>query len=413
MRILVFSQHFWPESFRINEVAHALRAAGHEVLVLTGQPNYPGGQVLPGYSAASTGVEDYGGIAVHRVPLWPRGRGGAWRLAGNYLSFIASAVLFGAWRLRRQRVDVVLVYATSPLLQAIAAVTLARLKRAALVTWVQDLWPQSLRATGYVTHPRLLAAVALVVRWIYARQDLLLVQSEGFVDAVRALAPARVEVRVHPNPAEAQVANPPPAPLTLPPGFNVVFAGNLGTTQALDALLDAAERLRDLPALRLVFVGSGQRSAWLAGEVARRGLPNVLLAGRHAPEHMPSILGQAQALLVSLADDPALQLTVPSKLQSYLAAGRPIVAALRGEGARLLEAAGAGLSCPPGDGAALEATLRRLLALDEGTRAAMGEAGRAFHARHFSPAQLTPRLEAHLSDAIRVAQTARRLGRRQ
>ena len=196
MRILVFSQHFWPESFRINDVARSLCDAGHEVLVLTGQPNYPEGKVRPGYRAFSTGVEDWQGIPVHRVPLLPRGDGGAWRLAGNYLSFIASAMLFGAWRLRRERIDVVLVYATSPLLQAIAALALARLKRAAIVTWVQDLWPQSLSATGYVTSPRLLAMVGRAVRWIYARQDLVLVQSAGFLVPVKALAPETLSTKV-------------------------------------------------------------------------------------------------------------------------------------------------------------------------------------------------------------------------
>ncbi len=413
MRILVFSQHFWPESFRINDVARDLAAAGHEVQVLTGQPNYPEGRVQPGYRAWATGVEQAGGLRIHRVPLLPRGRGGALRLAANYLSFIASAALFGLWRLRRESFDVVLVYATSPLLQAIGAVLLARRKRAALVTWVQDLWPDSLRATGYVTSPRLLRAVASVVRWIYARQDLILVQSEGFVAPVRALAPADADIRVHPNPAEAAADAPQPAPLRLPPGFNVVFAGNLGTTQSLDSVLDAAEQLRDLPDLRLVFIGSGQRAAWLADQVRRRALGNVLLAGRHAPSAMPALLAQAQALLVSLADDPALQLTVPSKLQTYLAAGRPIVAALRGEGARLVEASGAGLSCAPGDAGALAAALRSLHALDRPARAALGAAGRAYHERHFSPARLTPRLLQHLGDAVQLASERRQRRRRQ
>ena len=121
MRILVFSQHFWPESFRINDVAQSLRAAGHEVTVLTGQPNYPAGAVYPGYRAASTGVEHWHGIDIHRVPLVPRGANSARRLVLNYLSFIFSSALFGAWRLRGQRFDVVFVYASSPLLHAARA----------------------------------------------------------------------------------------------------------------------------------------------------------------------------------------------------------------------------------------------------------------------------------------------------
>src|SRR5690242_12868227 len=163
MRVLILSQHFWPETFRINEVAHSLREAGCEVEVLTGQPNYPDGAVFPGYRAFSSGREDFDGIPVHRVPLMPRGRSGALRLIGNYLSFIASASLVGPWRLRGRRYDVIFVYGTSPILQAIAALMLRLFKRCPVAVWVQDLWPQSLQVTGYVRNPRVLFGVAAVV----------------------------------------------------------------------------------------------------------------------------------------------------------------------------------------------------------------------------------------------------------
>ena len=413
MKILIFSQHFWPESFVINDVAQSLHDAGHEITVLTGQPNYPAGRVFDGYRAASTGVERFGAINVHRVPVAPRGQGGALRLAANYLSFIASSVLFGAWRLRGQRFDVVFVYASSPLLQAIGAIALARLKQCPVVTWVQDLWPQSLQATGYVKSPRVLAAVAAAVRWVYAHQQMVLVQSPGFEAAVRQLAPPGLPVRVHPNPAEAQPANPGPAALVLPPGFNIVFAGNLGTTQALDSVLDAAEQLLDLAEMRIVIVGSGQRSAWLAEQVRVRGLRNVDLPGRYAPHEVPAILAQAQALLVCLVAEPAMALTVPSKLQTYLAAGKPIVAALGGEGARVVAEAGAGLVCRPGDAAALAETLRCICALPEAERLRLGAAGRRYYDQHYAPARLTPALVAHLQDAIDLARTGQAMRRRQ
>jgi len=381
--------------------------------VLTGQPNYPGGAVYPGYRAAATGVEHWDGIDVHRVPLAPRGANSARRLVLNYLSFVFSSAVVGAWRLRGQRFDVVFVYASSPLLQAVGALVLARLKGCAIVTWVQDLWPESLQATGYIRNPRVLAIVAAVVRGIYQRQDLVLVQSPGFVDPVRALAPATLPVRVHPNPSEDQPDDHAPAALMLPPGFNIVFAGNLGTAQALDAVLDAAERLRDLADVRFVLVGSGQRSAALAAAVAARSLTNVLLPGRYQPAQMPAILAQAQALLVSLVDDPAMALTVPSKIQSYLAAGKPVIAALDGEGARVVEEAGAGIACAAEDGAALAAAVRRLHAMGDAERAAMGESGRRYHDANYAPAHLTPLLVAHLQDAVDLHRQWRGAGRRQ
>jgi glycosyltransferase involved in cell wall biosynthesis len=408
MRILVFSQHFWPESFRINDVVRHLHAAGHEVQVLTGQPNYPDGDVFAGYRAGGSAREDWQGISIHRVPLIPRGSASARRLILNYLSFIGTSVVWGLWRLRGRRFDVVLVYATSPLLQAIGAWVIARLKGAALVTWVQDLWPQSLQVTGYFKEGRPLAIVEWWVRWIYARQDLVLIPSRAFEAPVRALAPAATAIAYLPNAGDDEDRALPSAPaaparaaLTLAPGFNIVFAGNLGTAQALETVLDAAALLADEPAIRFVLIGSGQRSAWLHEQVRMRELRNVQLPGRFAPGQMPALFAQAQALLVTLRRDQALSLTVPSKVQSYLAAGRPILAALDGEGARLVLESGTGIACAAEDAAALAQAARRLHALPVDERERMGRAGRAWHEAHFTPAVLTPRLVAQLEQAVR------------
>lgn len=402
MKLLILSQHFWPESFRISEVAQSLRAEGCEVSVLTGQPNYPEGKVFKGYRAWTTVKERYADCTVHRVPLFPRGRGGALRLVLNYLSFVVTAALIGSWMLRGQRFDVILVYAPSPILQAIPAVWLAWLKGAPLVTWVQDLWPESLVATGYVRDPRMLSAVAAVVRWIYRRNDLLLVQSRAFVKPVRSMA-GRTPVAYHPNPGElafsalACTGNP---AIALEPGFNVVFAGNLGTVQALDTVLAAAQLLRNEADVRFVLVGSGSRSEWLRQESERLGLTNILLPGRFAPQQMPGILAQASALLVSLARDPTMAQTVPSKIQAYLAAARPIIASLDGEGARVVADAGAGVTCPAEDAKALADAVRWLKALPPEERNRMALLGRSYYERHFDPGALAVQLIGQLNAVV-------------
>lgn len=400
MRVLIFSQHYWPESFRINDVAAALRRAGCEVCVLTGQPNYPDGIVQAGYRAWGLGHETHPqGYTIYRVPLVPRGNGSARRLVANYLSFIASASVLGPWVLRGQRFDVIFVYGTSPILQALAAIVLKWVKRAALVTWVQDLWPQSLQVTGFMKNERALAAVSVIVRWIYARSDLLLAQSRAFVPAVAAMA-GDTPVEYHPNPGESEsesisatAANREPVPdLTLAPAFNVVFAGNLGKAQALDTVLAAAELLRGCEDVVIVLVGSGTRAEALKREVAQRRLTNVLLPGRFPSRGMPGILAQASALLVSLAKSPIMSQTVPSKIQTYLAAGRPIVASLDGEGARVVTEAGAGVACAAEDAQALAEAILSLRRLGDADRRAMGEAGRRYHQEHFDPARLAVRL---------------------
>lgn len=394
MNILVVSQHYWPESFRINAVTSQLLSAGHHVSVLTGQPNYPEGRILDGYRAYGSGWQRHpDGYDIYRVPLIPRGTGGVVRLVLNYLSFLTSACVLGPLALGRHRYDIIFVYASSPLLQAIAGMALKRSTGAALVTWVQDLWPQSLEATGFVRSRWLLRMVESVVRWIYRHNDLLLVQSPAFIPSVTALA-GRTPVLYHPNPGESEL--PPSAvtssPVTFEHGFNVVFAGNLGTVQALDTILAAAELLRDERAIRFVLVGDGSRAAWLRDAIERRGLTNVSTPGRFSPEVMPGIFAQASALLVTLNRNPIMSLTVPSKVQTYLAAGRPIIAALDGEGARVVRDAGAGIACSAEDAVALAQAVLTLRDASPEEREQMGAAGRAYHAQHFSPHLLNGQL---------------------
>jgi len=401
MNVLILSQHFWPETFRINEIAHSLRAAGCAVTVLTGQPNYPDGAVFPGYRAFDAGHEDFDGVPVYRVPLAPRGRSGTLRLIANYLSFLASASVVGPWLLRGKRFDVIFVYGTSPILQVLPALVLRAFKRSAVVTWVQDLWPQSLQVTGYVRSPRLLSAVAGVVRWLYRRSDLLLVQSRGFLASVASMA-GGTPVEYHPNPGEVafqQVDGGAPA-LTLEPGFNVVFAGNLGTVQALDTVIAAAALLRDEAHVRFVLIGSGSRGDALAAEARRLGLSNVSFPGRFPVDAMPGILAQASALLVSLKRDEILAQTVPSKVQAYLAAGRPIIASLDGEGARVVEEAGAGTACAAEDAAALADAIRRLARCPADDLAQMGERARVYYRTHFEPAMLADRLARRFAQLV-------------
>lgn len=268
MRILVLSQYFWPESFIINDIVRTLGEQGHEVVVATGKPNYPDGQVFPGYQASGTQRELFEQrIEVVRVPLWPRGKGGARNLILNYLSFVFSGTLCLPWLLRGRTFDAILVFAPSPITQAIPAIALKWLKGARLALWVQDLWPQSLAATGFVRNRHALRAVGWMVRGIYKCCDTLLVQSRAFIEPVARYA-ARSKIEYYPNSMSLQASQPQGEVDTalarlLDDHFCVVFAGNLGTAQALQTLVDAAVQLRDDPQVRLVLVGSGSRLDWL------------------------------------------------------------------------------------------------------------------------------------------------------
>lgn len=400
MRILIVSQYFWPESFIINDLARSLALNGHNVTVLTGKPNYPEGKIAAGYRLWGIQQELYAGVEVIRVPLVPRGNGSPLRLTLNYLSFICSGAVLAPLALRGVKCDVVFVYAPSPLLKALPAVLLARLKRAPLVVWVQDLWPESLTATGFVKNRWLLKFVEALVRYIYRRADSILVQSEAFRRPVERLVGDSGKIHYYPNTAQlsqngtGKIVNS-ELVTQLHKRFSIVFAGNLGAAQSLETILSAAECLKARTEIRFFIIGGGSREVWLAQEVERRKLANVIMTERLPPTQMPAIFAAASALLVTLADSPAFALTIPSKLQAYLAAGKPVIASVNGESARIVKVAEAGFTCPAEDAEALAAAVLRLYGLAPNERNRLGSNGRRYFDEHFEPSKRLRELVEH------------------
>lgn len=397
MRVLVVTQYFWPESFRINDLVHGLSERGHEVTVLTGWPNYPEGRVYPGYGLFGRHVESVGRVRVWRVPLIPRGGGGGLRLAINYLSFALSASILGPL-LCRGHYDLIFVFEPSPVTVGIPARVMKCLKKAPMMFWVQDLWPETLTATGAVRSPRLLALMASLVRWIYRGCDRVLVQSEAFVEPICRQGVAPKHIHYLPNSAEGfyrplDRSSSPGGP-AMPDGFCILFAGSIGAAQSLETLLAAAERLRCHANIHWIVVGEGRLSSWLAREVVQRGLGHcVHLMGRHPPEAMPLWFARADVLLLTLRSDPVFAMTIPAKLQSYLACARPVLAAIDGEGARVLKESGAGLAVPAEDDSALALAALELARMPASERAAMGARGRQFFDNNFERRMLLDRLE--------------------
>ncbi len=399
MRYLLVTQYFWPENFVINDLARELLAQGHEVTVLTGKPNYPSGSVETGYRAMGWQHEQlFDGVEVFRVPILPRGAGGALRLFGNYISFAMSAAFSLPGQLRGRSFDGVLVFAPSPITAVIPGIVARLIKRAPLALWVQDLWPESLAATGFVSNRAAIWLVARMVSALYAACDVLLLQSPAFEASVRQLAPT-VRTLEYPNPVPRHYWSkgeytplPNHVESALVGGRCVLFAGNLGVAQSLETLLDAADCLIKDSDVRVLIAGSGSRHAWLQAEVDRRRLNNVTLLGQLPSGSMPALYARCLALLVTLRDEEIFAYTIPSKVQVYLAAGRPVIASVPGVAARLIEGIGAGFSCAPEDGAALARRIVEISELPDSTREAMGQAGHAYAREHFEIGQLAERL---------------------
>jgi glycosyltransferase involved in cell wall biosynthesis len=398
------SQYFWPESFSINDVVRSLKVRGIDVTFLTGKPNYPDGNVFVGYRAWGCRRENWQGIPVLRVPLVPRGKNSAAGLAANYLSFIFSVMLFGPWLLRKKRFDAILVYCPSPLLQALSALYLGRIKGTPVIVWVQDLWPESLESTGYVKNRLVFSLVKKLVQFLYRRTHHILISSRSFAAPISAMVPG-AKVSYLPNSIHSSFSAPDSAPRTPMPvldeGFCVVFAGNIGAAQAMEVIVGAASQLTSYPEIRFVIIGSGSRLEWMQQEVRDRGLANVHLVGRYPGEAMPYLLSKAGALLVTLAGRPIFAATVPNKVQAYLAAGRPVIGCLNGEGARLIEEAGAGITVQAEDADGLSRAILSLYRMTPEARKEMGDNGRLFYRQNFDHEQLVDRLVGLIKDTVR------------
>jgi colanic acid biosynthesis glycosyl transferase WcaI len=404
LRILVVSQYFWPENFRINDLVKEWVQRGHEVTVLTGIPNYPAGEVFDTFRWQPSAFAEYEGARVARVPMLPRGTGGL-RLMFNYLSFVLGACIFGPWQLLRKPFDVIFVFEPSPVTVGLPAILMSKIKNAPVVFWVLDLWPETLAAMGAVRSSVVLGWVGRMVRFIYNRCTLVLGQSHSFLGSIANHCDDKSKIRYFPSWSEdlltcGDVKLAPEVP-EWRNGFTVVFSGNIGEAQDMPALLEAVESLKSSASIRWIIVGDGRKFDWLQSEVIKRGLDKqVLLPGRFSLDRMPSFYAHADALLVTLKRDPVFSMTIPGKVQSYLMAGIPLLGMLDGEGAAVIQAADAGLTCSAGNSAGLARAVLTMAGMSLERRQQMGSNGLRYAHQEFGRFQLMNRLEALLSEAV-------------
>lgn len=404
MKILIVSQYFWPENFRINDLAQELVQRGHEVTVLTGLPNYPSGEVLNEFKEYPTRFNHFMGVNIVRVPLFPRGKG-ALKLLLNYISFTLAACVLGVWRLWGQKFDVVLTCQLSPVTVGLPGALLAWVKKAPMAMWVLDLWPDTLKAIGILKSPRLLGWVGRLVAFIYRRCDLILAQSKSFIPKIKNLSGQKIPVVYFPSWAEDVFTASAVVPAQeVPDGngcFSVMFAGNVGEAQNFACILTAAALLKDRKNIRWLIVGDGRMTSWVKTQIDTLGLEHsVILLGRHAVERMPAFFAHADAMLVTLADQEIFGMTIPGKLQSYFAAGMPVIAALNGEGASVIQEAQAGLTCMAGDAAGLADLVVQMSEMSSTDRKRMGLNGLEYSRREFDRKILIDMAESHLMKLV-------------
>jgi colanic acid biosynthesis glycosyl transferase WcaI len=399
MRVLIVSQYFWPENFPINDLAKGLREKGHQITVLTGMPNYPEGRFYPGYKAFPIRKENYEGIEIVRVPMVPKGNGSALRMVLYYWSLALAACLLVPVFFRK-KVDLVFVYQPSPITVGLPALVLKAMEQTPVWIWVQDLWPETLAGTGMVRSAFLLNFTDRLVRFIYSKCDRVLVQSQAFAPRIVKKGVPRERIRFFPNSAQelykpAIVEPDAPERKLMPQGFRVLFAGNIGRAQDIPTILSAAEKLKQERDIHWVILGDGPMRSWAEERIRARGLEKTVhLLGRYPEQAMPKFFSLADALLVTLKKDPVFAITIPSKIQSYLACGRPIVAALDGEGARVIDESGGGVTVPAGDADALAEVVMKMYGMSKSDLERMGQLSGRYFERHFERKSLLERLDS-------------------
>ncbi len=401
MKIVILTQYYPPEPIpRPHELARGLADRGHEVLVITGFPNYPTGKLYPGTRAGIWKWDLVEGIVVLRLPLYPDHSWSAVRRTVNYGSFAASAALLGS--VLGGPADVVFAE-HPPLTIGLAAWVLGRVRRVPFLYKVNDLWPESVEATGMVRNRSLLNWMGRLERCVYRRAGAIAVISPGFKRNLVGKGVLPDKVHVIPHWADESLYRPVPRDDELARDFgmvgrfNVVFAGQLGLAQGLDVVLDAAEKLSDLADVQFVLIGDGTDADRLRRRAEDKGLGNVRFFGRQPVERMAYFFALADTLLVHLKRDLLFEITIPGKTIAYLACGRPILCAVAGDAAEVVRDSGAGLVCPPEDPVTLAQAVRDLYVMPGERREAMGQAGRRAFLANYTRALSVDRYEKLLT----------------
>lgn len=397
MKILIVSQHFYPENFRFNDFALALKERGHEVTVLTGIPNYPKGTFFNGYGLFKPFSETWNGIKIYHSPLIPR-RNNRFFLTLNYLSFPISSTFISLFGLR-DRYDAVWVCQSSPILMALSANIRRIFRGEKTYLWITDLWPESLRASGAVQNKFILWLIEIVVKFVYKHVDHILISAKGFEKSIKS---KNVKTPISYFPYWAEDLYQPRTGLDsmYPNKFVMTFAGNIGASQNLNVLAEAAGKLVNCSDIQFVIIGEGRGMADFKAKIASNKVDDkFVFLGSFPPTDMPDFFARSDALFLSLGQDPIFHITVPSKVQSYMACGRPILASIDGEGADIIVESGSGFVAPSGDSSRLAEIITKMKSLSKPERESLGLKGFQYFETNFKREKLLDSIDNLISQS--------------
>lgn len=387
MRVLIVSQFFWPENFKINDVAKGLKERGHEVSVLTGIPNYPKGKFFKGYSFFKMKKEYYEGITIYRSSVIPRGSGSSIKLFLNYFSL----ALFASIRILfvKEKFDKILVFEASPITIGIPAIVAKYKFKAPIYFWVQDLWPESITAAGGISNKSIISLVDKLTRLIYRNSKMILVQSKAFIPYIQNQGINSEKIVYLPNSTESFYKkvkdNNKFIDLIPKDGPVLMFAGNIGEAQGFDTIIKASKYLDENGVkVNWVILGDGRQKKSIINRIETLSIQDrFFFLGSYPSEDMPHFFIHADALLVTLKKSLIFSYTIPSKIQSYMASSKPIIASLDGEGGRVVLEAECGLVSPSEDFISFSKSIITFLKLSSDKKEVMGKNARLYFETEF------------------------------
>lgn len=386
--ILIITQYFYPENFKSNDIAFELTKRGHKVTVLCGIPNYPEGKYYKGYGLFKRRIENVSGVKVYRVAQSPRGSKSNLLLSLNYLSYALFASIWVLFLAIFHKYDKIFVHEPSPITQGFPAILMKKLQRIPLYFWVLDIWPDAMVSGGGVKSKRILNFMNNVVKYVYNKCDKILISSKGFKKSIMAKGEFEDKLVYFPNwskdfsyKGENDVTS-----IQIPKGFKIMMAGNIGNSQDLPAVLNAALKLKDQKEIKWLFVGDGSMKEKAEEFVIDNDLSdNVFFYGKFPEKNMAWFYLQADIMLITLRSNfPHLKLVVPARLQSYMSAEKPIFGMIDGGAAEIIEEAKCGKSVRAGDSNSLAELILKTYMDQSDILLSMGNNARSFYKKNFT-----------------------------
>ena len=397
MRILIITQYYWPENFRINEVSEELVKLGHKVSILTGYPNYPKGDVFAEFKKDYKKFSKYKGASIIRVPILSRKKNN-FNLALNYISFLLTSIFIGYFKVKGKEFDIIFTCQLSPVTVGITSAFFSKILNIPQIFWVQDLWPDTLVALNILNKNWQINLFRNLVNWIYSRCDLILAQSKYILKEIKKYSSVKDNLHYFPTWGESDlflnIAS--PAPEIEPKDiFTIMFAGNIGEAQDFPNIIKAVQNiiLNDVKNFRLIIIGDGSKKEWAMNEVKKLNIEQYFEFYNSYPlERMPSFFRHADVLLVSLLNKKVFNMTIPGKIQFYLSSGIPIVGMICGAGAEVIQKSKGGFVCDSGNYLNLSKIIREIISLEKKDLQKIGEKGKEYANKEFSKTKLISKL---------------------